>query len=78
MAKKRKAATSKSCGCISKCNEALADRGLEVDSSMVMNFATGKATLAFRIPLRRKEAKSRVKIPTMLCTYCPVCGKKAE
>lgn len=65
----------KICKCVELVNKTLAEQGVELDTSLVMNFKTGGSYLAMKIPVR-KFGSSRKKLPTVFCTFCPVCGKR--
>ncbi len=74
MAKK----ASKPCECVKQVNEALDDSGVELETSLAMNFKTGKGSVEGPfLSVRWKDKPIRGKrLPTLVCNFCPVCGKK--
>jgi hypothetical protein len=68
--------TTKRCKCIELVNKELAKSNAEIDTHMSINFATGSATVWPYIPLKRIDSVKRTKLPTVVWTYCAICGKK--
>lgn len=78
MAKKSTARKPSPCDCLALCNEKLRDeKGCELETDFSIDFSTGKVSESGPyLKVRRVDAKSRKKLPTIACTYCPICGKK--
>lgn len=69
---------AKSCKCFEQVQQKLKPHGLELEDEMFVNFSTGSAMM--RGPLLRvkktSDAPKKTKLRTVLCTFCPFCGKK--
>lgn len=74
MAKK----ATKPCDCVKQLNQALGQSGVELETALAMNFTTGKGTVEGPfLAVRWKDKPIRGKrLPTLVCNFCPVCGKK--
>jgi len=77
-ATKKKPAKAARCKCVDLCNEALASQNAELVTELVINFKTGDARLEMTIPLRKVDPAKKGKLPTLMPTYCPICGKNLE
>jgi hypothetical protein len=65
------------CKCVEDVNAKLAESGCRVTRHMQINFATQMASLSGPcVAVERIGKSKRGKIPTVLCSYCPFCGKK--
>lgn len=78
MAKTKK--KTEGCNCIQSVNEQLKDSGYELETRMAMNFDTGSIkTIGPVLAVQKRDGVKRAKQkPTVLCSYCPVCGKKSQ
>lgn len=65
------------CDCINLCNDALKNDNAELDSKFTFDFETGKMGSVLCLPLR-KINPSRKPLPSMVVTYCPICGTRAH
>lgn len=70
------AKTPKRCDCLNQVNEQLADSGVRLQTCLEMDFGKGEASI--RGPLLAVEwiGKKRRKLPTVMCSFCPICGRK--
>lgn len=76
--KKRKA-KGPSCDCIRQVNEKLKDKGVQIRRDFLFQTKPTKVVQSPPIvELVRNDAKSRVKVPTLMCSHCPFCGKLCE
>lgn len=66
----------KRCKCIELVNKELAKSNAAIDTHFSIDFATGEARNWAYIPLRRVDSVRRTKLPTVVWTYCAICGKK--
>jgi hypothetical protein len=68
------------CKCVEKTNKKLAEMGVELETSIVMDFNAGKArTIGPFLSVRWLEKSVRGKtLPIILCTFCPICGKEQD
>lgn len=68
------------CDCIEKVNKKLADAGFEykLDAAIVFDDKM-QGTTRLQVPTYWSDPlkRSKKKPPSMLCTFCPFCGKKA-
>jgi hypothetical protein len=64
------------CQCLEKANEALKDRGIEIDSVLNLNFKNKDIGQDMIIPVRNIKSGRRTTKTTIFVTYCPICGKK--
>lgn len=76
MAKKK----VRKCSCVKKVNKELQKEGLQLTSSIVIDFESGKVDeLCPMIQTEWADQVRRAKKPrVMVCSYCPFCGKKLE
>ena len=76
---KTKKAIDKQCNCLELVQAELKPHGLALETELFVNFTTGKTGV--RGPLLRvkklPDAPKKTTLRTVLCTYCPFCGKKA-
>ena len=74
----KKTAATKPCNCLKQVNESLADSGVELETSLAINFETGKASVEGPfLSVRWKGKPIRgSRLPTLVCNFCPVCGRK--
>ena len=77
---REKSVRSKRCKCLAECQKELAKMGVRFETGLSVNFKTGKGTIVG--PFLKVEwvdkPKRRTKLPTVMCTYCPTCGRKLE
>ena len=68
---------SKQCTCLEQVQDKLAEDDFELDTAFQINFDSGKSRL---LPILAVNClrKSRRKKPTIVCTYCPVCGNRLD
>lgn len=68
---------TKECKCIKQVNDELRLSNAQVAQGLRIDFANGRASMAPpQVVLEKIDAKSRKKLPTMLCSFCPFCGSK--
>lgn len=77
---KKKEMSSGPCNCLELVQAELKPHGIALDTELFINFTTGKTGV--RGPLLRvkklSDAPKKTKLRTVLCTYCPFCGKKVS
>lgn len=68
------------CSCIKKCNEQLEKQGsnTRIDSPIMVNFNTGKSVAPKCMIAARKVGNGKKRMTSLICAYCPICGKKYE
>lgn len=68
------------CKCAANVNEQLKQLNARIPSQMRLDMKrkTLSASPVFQIVLEKIDSSIRKPLPTMFCTYCPVCGKKME
>lgn len=73
MAKKRT-----DCNCLKEANESLKQHGIRLKEEQFINFKTGKCFTCGPLLMTEKiDSKDRkAKLRTIICSYCPMCGKK--
>lgn len=64
------------CNCITKYNESLEERGLELEVAFSVDFATGGSDSFIPVHTVRINTKSRVKEMLLKPKFCPLCGEK--
>lgn len=75
MAKKKAAVGCEKC--TEAVNEKLAPMNARITQGLTINFSTGKAGLSGpAVCVEKIDSKKRSKVPNILCSYCPFCGKK--
>lgn len=77
MAKKK--ATKPGCNCIEQVNKQLEDSNAKVAQYLQVNFKTGEATMSNPMVAVEKKihsSRTRTKLPSLICSFCPFCGKK--
>ena len=65
------------CDCVAKANKALAAHGCHVETSLMIDPATGKSWSVLCLPVRALETvgrKRRPKPPRIIMAFCPFCG----
>ncbi len=68
---------SKMCKCVDQVNEQLAASNVKIGQGLQINFKTGQSSMSPpQIVLEKINAKVRKRMPTVLCSFCPFCGKK--
>lgn len=73
----KKAAMAKACNCIDQVNDQLKPEGFRVRRCFTINVATQRAGMGPpELVVERCGKPSRKKIPSILCSFCPVCGTK--
>lgn len=73
------AKNTKRCDCIKQVNEQLKEQGINavVATEMSFNFTKMKGSVELFLPMRYREKKKKGdKLPSIVCTFCPICGKK--
>lgn len=75
-ARKKKRASKPSCNCLEQVQEQLKAKGARLETSFGINFATGEITTCGPWLKVVRHGEGRKKLPNVLCTYCPFCGKK--
>ena len=66
------------CDCISTINEKLAERNMELDTTLILS-NLGGVTLSISTHWKDAAKKSRGQRPTtLIVNFCPFCGKSAE
>lgn len=67
------------CDCVDRMNEAMAARNAAIEIGMLIDYATGKLREAPpAIKVYKVDPKRRDRLPTLLATFCPFCGRKYE
>lgn len=62
--------------CIEEVNKALEERNAALCSRTKINFKTGKiSTIGPILQVEKLDPKIRKPLPTLLCNFCPFCGK---
>lgn len=75
--KKKKTAKTKGCQCVELANECLEESNACLVLSQLINVKTGKtSTGPPQLMLEKIDTKKRKRLPTLFCTYCPICGTK--
>jgi len=66
------------CNCMAVVDRELADRGVQIKSGFTIDFDTGEAALVGPYVTVEKlpDAKRMLKLPLVICSYCPFCGEK--
>lgn len=65
------------CKCVQQLNEQLAERNVVIVQELMFDFKNGKADMSPPLILvRKRDSDKRTKLPTLLASYCPFCGKK--
>jgi len=66
------------CKCVDLVNERLKEDGCVLLQHMQIDFSSGKASMSGPCVSVERKVRTRTskKIPTVLCTFCPFCGKK--
>lgn len=81
-AKKKKPKQEKPCNCLELTQKALAEQrpGVHLKTELSINFKTGKCRTIGPLLVVAKDgdAPKRVKLPTIVCTFCPFCGKRLD
>lgn len=77
---KAKKTTDEPCNCLELAQAELKPHGIALETELFINFTTGKTGV--RGPLLRvkklSDAPKKTKLRTVICTYCPFCGKKVS
>lgn len=74
---RRHALTKSQCECLDQVQAKLEEMGFRLTRSMMVNFDANRASMSPpHLMVERLSGKSRKRIPTILCTHCPFCGKK--
>lgn len=63
--------------CIALMNKKLRDMGVILDTEVCLDFNIGMGYLVMKLPLRRRDGY-KGKMPTIVCTFCPICGERIE
>jgi len=67
----------KPCKCVAMVNAQLKAHNAQIDIGTLINFKTGKCRSSPpMLQLTKIDPKIRKKLPTLFCTFCPVCGVK--
>ncbi len=67
---------STGCKCVEQVNKKLLPSGLKLTQHIQINFLTGKSTMSGPcVEVQKLGKKGSVKIPAVLCSFCPFCGK---
>lgn len=73
---KKKPAKQTKCDCLKQVNEMLKKDNAELRTEFGLDLENrGVSTLGPYVAVRKLE-KSRKSLVSLLCTYCPFCGKK--
>lgn len=69
----------KSCLCLEQVNKKLKDSNCKVAQGLQVNFKTGAASMSPPFIVTEKiDRKIRKRMPSVICSFCPFCGKKYE
>ena len=67
------------CDCIKLSNDALKERGLELDTRISFSVTTGAMKVVLPIQTKKLDPKNRkAQITFIAANYCPFCGEKME
>jgi hypothetical protein len=68
------------CDCVEKVNEKLKEMNTYVHRELMMNFKTGKGRLSQPMVVTRQidSKNKKMKARTLLCAFCPFCGKSYD
>lgn len=67
------------CECVERVNEHLEQFNTVLRRASMMNMTTGNIRHALVVATERRSlAGKRQKVKTVLATYCPFCGKRAD
>ena len=74
----KKCSATKECKCREQVNKQLSEKfGAGLTCKTVVNFKTGKMRPSPPLLMvDNDDPKSRKPLPTIMCAYCPFCGKK--
>lgn len=75
----RKPKKAKPCNCLELTQKALAEKypNVRLRTELSINFTSGKARVVGPVlEVEKIDTAKRERLPTILCTYCPFCGKK--
>lgn len=71
------AAKAKKCTCVDQVNAQLKSSGVKLVQHMEFNLKTGKAAMSGPcLEVCKIDKASRKKLPTVMCSCCPFCGRK--
>lgn len=76
MKKKVKEKKPKQCRCLSSIDRQLSKEGFRVATVFQLDFKDGAVRTYPLVRLEREEPRSRKEIPTVVCKFCPFCGKQ--
>jgi hypothetical protein len=74
--KQRQMRAAKECTCIDKANETLAEYNTRIRRSLTIDFAKKTCGAHPMIETEKIDPHKRAAKKTVVCTYCPICGKK--
>ena len=75
--KTKKLAKRKDCGCLKQVNAELKKlRGAVLATELAINFTTSEISVSDPKLAVERYGDQKGNLPTVLCTYCPFCGKK--
>jgi len=68
---------TKPCDCAEQMNAQLKEKfGAVLKREVMMNFKTGTTRLSQPLLMVERYDEGKNKLPKVLCSYCPFCGKK--
>lgn len=75
---KKHAKSAMGCKCADLVNEELKKANARIPTKMFLDMENRMATSrpVFQLVLEKIDGKIKKPLPTVHCTYCPVCGKK--
>ena len=73
---KKKALVKSGCKCIESVQSQLKSRGVHLVRHLQMDLEAGEGRLSPPSLVVERSAGSKVKLPTVFCSYCPFCGTK--
>lgn len=68
----------KRCNCVEQVNLELEKYNACLRTKLIADFKTREMDRRIVLPLSKRDSTKKSKLPTVLCTYCPICGIKLE
>jgi hypothetical protein len=69
------------CDCVKRINDQLAEQNFALDTSFLLSEKLSSMTMTLSVGTHWKDSTKKVrgkKPPTIVVTFCPFCGKKAN
>ena len=71
---------SRGCKCLSAAQDGLAEHGCQFSTGLAVNFTAGRGEIVgpiLQVEWIDKPQRGK-RLPSVLCAYCPFCGKKKQ